>query len=90
MGRHKKEAEEVAPEASEEATVEEANETSAEALGETPTETPVEEPKVEKSAGSWSVRKFGQVVRTYTTEVHGEKAEACAIEYAGKINGEVV
>lgn len=43
-----------------------------------------------KAAQSFfTVYKNDEPVRTYSVEVHGEEAEACAQEYAKKIGGEV-
>lgn len=45
---------------------------------------------VSSSVKGWSVHDLkGEFVRTYTLVLHGERAEALAHQFAGKINGSV-
>ena len=94
MGRPKKVEEEVAPAEAVEPTEAMPEEAPAEPVEE-PAVEPVEEvaaPAPEPSVvySVWTVKdRSGKEIRSYTTEIHAERAEACAIEYAGKINGTV-
>ena len=46
-------------------------------------------PKTKAESNTFKVYLNGDFVREYTTEFHGEYAENLAIQFAGKINGEV-
>ena len=99
MGRPKKVVEEEVPVEAvepieampEEAPAESVEEPAVEPVEEVAEPAPAPEPVPSVVYSVWTVKdRSGKEIRSYTIEVHAERAEACAIEYAGKIGGSVV